>query len=73
MIMASPNTTEIPMPTDHGRREKLLREQYAETERRKLEEERQASQDRTDGLHRRVGQKIVRHAEALRKVRDRQQ
>ncbi len=61
------------MPTDEGRRARLLAEQYAETERRKAEEERQASEQYQRGLHRRIGQKIERHAEALRKVRDRNQ
>jgi len=61
------------MPTDEGRRRKLLEEQYRQTEERKLEEERQASEQYQRGLHRHVGQKIERHAEALRKVRDRQQ
>jgi hypothetical protein len=58
------------MPTDYGRKAKLLREQYAETERREREAARQASEQKLNGLYRRIGERLERHAETLREIRE---
>jgi hypothetical protein len=61
------------MPTDHGRRQKLLQEQYRQTEERKAEEARQASERYLQGLHRRIIQRVDRYQQALKEIRERHQ
>lgn len=59
------------MPTDHGRRQKLLQEQYAETERRKAEESQRQSQERLKGFHRAVTRNIQERDQRIAEIRKR--
>lgn len=57
------------MPTDEGRRARLLAEQYAETERRKAEESQRQSQERLKGFHRAVTRNIQEREQRIAEIR----